>query len=97
MLLVAMEADLLMQEQMLVEEQQRSRTMAVRARNTNAHADAQSSTRSRDSRLGRDRRPPSVSTRSGRAVQELDDDIRDEEEADRWMAHELATTARLNV
>ena len=38
-----------------------------------------------------------MSTRSGRAARELDDDIKDKEEAIRRVAHELATTARLNA
>ena len=38
-----------------------------------------------------------MSIRSGRAARELDDDIRDKDEADRRLAHELATTARLNA
>ena len=68
-LVMALEAELLVEEQRLVEAEQRSRTVSLRAQLAKAQAEVNSSTRSRDSRPARDRRPAqSVSTRGGRVV-----------------------------
>jgi hypothetical protein len=81
-MLLVLQAELLLNEQMLLEEEQRSRTVSLRTRLVKVQNGAASSTRSRDSRQNRTRRPPSVFTRSGRNLRELDVEVREKVESD---------------
>ena len=89
--IMAMQAEVLADEQLLAEEVQRTRTVASRAKLAKALADASGSVRSRNSRAAASRRPPSP---DASWLKEFQHDLSELIEVDREAAQEATLSAR---
>ena len=89
--IMAMQAEVLAEEQLLAEEVQRTKTVASRAKLAKALADASGSVRSRNSRAAASRRPPSP---DAPWLKEFQHDLSELIEVDREAAQEATLSAR---
>ena len=89
--IMAMQAEVLAEEQLLAEEVQRTKTVASRAKLAKALADVSGSVRSRNSRAAASRRPPSP---DAPWLKEFQHDLSELIEVDREAAQEATLSAR---